>query len=91
MMTTLITAGLVGLFVLFFLFGAPLFTIIGGGSVLLFSLFAHQSMATPIVEMCRLGNAPGIIAIPLFIFAGFIYAESNSSTRMINLSNALLG
>ncbi|MBU0994312.1 MAG: TRAP transporter large permease subunit [Proteobacteria bacterium] len=90
-MSVAITAGLVFLFILFFLFGAPLFTIIGGGAVLLFYLFAHQSMATPIVEMCRLANAPGIIAIPLFIFAGFIYAESKSSTRMINLSNAMLG
>ncbi len=87
----IIAVGLVALFIIAFLFGAPLYTIIGGGSVLLFNLASDQSMAAPIVEMCRLANAPGMIAIPLFIFAGFIYAESNASTRMINLSNAMLG
>ncbi len=90
-MSLVFTFSIAILFVLAFLFGAPLFTIIGGAAVLLFKLLNNQSMATPIVEMCRLANAPGIIAIPLFIFAGFIYAESKSSSRMINLSNAMLG
>ncbi len=90
-MGLIIAVGLVALFIIAFLFGAPLYTIIGGGAVLLFNLASGQSMAAPIVEMCRLANAPGMIAIPLFIFAGFIYAESNASIRMINLSNAMLG
>jgi tripartite ATP-independent transporter DctM subunit len=36
-------------------------------------------------------NAPGIAAIPPFIFAGYIFAESKASIRLVNLSNALLG
>lgn len=71
--------------------GAPLFTIIGGGAVLLFSLAAGESISAPITEMGRLASAPGIIAIPLFIFAGFIFAKSNASRRLIQVSDALLG
>jgi len=73
------------------LFGAPLFTIIGGGALLLFHFVAEESMTAIIVEMNRLASAPGIIAIPLFIFAGFIFAESKASTRLIRVSDALLG
>jgi len=79
------------IFVAAILFGAPLFTIIGGSAVLLFYFIAHGSVSAIIVEMGRLANAPGMIAIPLFIFAGFILAESNASTRLIKLSNAFLG
>lgn len=71
--------------------GAPLFTIIGGSAMLLFFFVADGSMTAVIVEISRLANAPGIIAIPLFIFAGFIFAESRASTRMIKVSDALLG
>lgn len=78
-------------FIIAILSGAPLFTIIGGAAALLFYFVAEGSMTAIIVEMGRLANAPGMIAIPLFIFAGFIFAESNASNRLIKLSNALLG
>lgn len=82
---------LIAFFIVAILFGAPLFTIIGGAAVLLFHFIAEQSMSAVIVEMGRLANAPGMIAIPLFIFSGFIFAESNASSRLIKASNALLG
>jgi len=59
--------------------------------VFLFYFVAEGSMSSIIVEMGRLANAPGMIAIPLFIFSGFIFAESNASNRLIKVSNALLG
>ena len=71
--------------------GSPLFTIIGGSAGLLFVFVADGTLSATIVEMGRLANAPGIIAIPLFIFAGFLFAESNSSSRLIKFSDALLG
>ncbi len=86
-LTILVTAIFLGAI----LCGAPLFTIIGGAAMLLFYFVAEGSMSAVIVEMSRLANAPGIIAIPLFIFAGFIFAESKASNRMIKLSDALLG
>jgi len=61
---------LIFVFILAILFGAPLFTIIGGAAVLLFYFIAGGSMTAIIVEMGRLANAPGMIAIPLFIFSG---------------------
>ena len=87
---------LLGLFMAVFfgtalLTGAPLFTIIGGSAVLLFKTVAGGNMAAIISEMGKLSTAPGIIAIPLFIFAGFILAESNASTRLIKFSDAMLG
>ncbi len=90
-METLMIVGLVLLFMVAILVGAPLFTIIGGAAVLLFMWVAHESSAAIIIEMGRLANAPGITAIPLFIFAGYILAESRASTRMIRMSNAFLG
>ena len=90
-MEILVIVILVALFIAAILFGAPLFTIIGGLAVLLFHFIADGSMSAAIVEMGRLANAPGMIAIPLFIFAGYVLAESNASTRLIKVSNALLG
>ena len=87
MVTTLI----VMLFIAAILVGSPLFTIIGGAAVTLFFLVAHESTAAIIIEMGRLANAPGIIAIPLFIFAGYMFAESKASNRLIRLSNAAMG
>ncbi|MBW1989576.1 MAG: TRAP transporter large permease subunit [Deltaproteobacteria bacterium] len=90
-METLTIVLLVLLFVIAILVGSPLFTIIGGAAVLLFLTVAHESIAAIIIEMGRLANAPGITAIPLFIFAGYLFAESRSSTRLIRMSNAFLG
>jgi C4-dicarboxylate transporter DctM subunit len=78
-------------FIIAILCGAPLFTIIGGAAALLFYFISNGSMTAIIVEMGRLANAPGMIAIPLFIFTGFVFAESNASSRLIKLSNAMLG
>mgnify|MGYP003968897243 CR=1 FL=1 len=90
-MISILTVLLVAVFIFAVLSGAPLFAIIGGGAVLLFHFIAQTSMSAVIVEMGRLANAPGIIAIPLFIFAGFIFSESNASKRLIKTSDALIG
>jgi len=87
----MLTIGLILLFVVAVIVGSPLFTIIGGAAVLLFKYVAMQETAAVIIEMGRLANAPGITAIPLFIFAGYIFAESRASSRMIRISNAALG
>ena len=71
--------------------GAPLFTILGGAAIACFALVAHESIAAVIVEMTRLANAPGITAVPMFIFAGYVLAESKCSSRIIRVSNAAIG
>ena len=90
-MDAILTITLILFFLIALISGSPLYSIIAGTAVLLFSLVADASMSIVIIEMNRLANAPGLIAIPLFIFTGFIFAESNSSSRLIKLSGALLG
>ncbi len=90
-MGELLTISLTLCFLTAIICGTPIYAIIGGSSALFFVYISDVSMASVIIEMNRLANAPGIIAIPLFIFTGFLFAESNASSRLIKFSNAMLG
>nr|MDA8132057.1 TRAP transporter large permease [Elusimicrobiota bacterium] len=70
--------------------GAPVFTLIGGGSIFLFAGADIDSSAV-IVEMLRLASLPALIAIPLFTFSGYLLAESKAPQRMLALAEALFG
>ncbi len=72
------------------LLGTPLFVII---SAIALMAFAHADIDIAVVigELYRLAKAPILLAIPLFTFAGYLMAESNSPRRLVNLSRALLG
>ncbi len=82
-----ITIGLVCLAV----FGAPLFVIIGGIALSAFYLSLQVSPATLFTDFFRITSAPAMVAIPLFIFAGYLLAQSKTPRRLVNFSNALLG
>ncbi|MDY6856549.1 MAG: TRAP transporter large permease [Thermodesulfobacteriota bacterium] len=71
--------------------GTPLFAIVGGAAVFCFAYLADVSITALVIEMARLANAPGIIAIPFFTFAGYIFAESKAADRLINMSEAIFG
>ena len=72
------------------LLGTPLFIIIG--AIALFSFYGVGiDSSAIIIEMYRLSNAPALLAIPLFTFAGYLLSESNAPKRLVNLSRALLG
>lgn len=71
--------------------GTPLFCIVGAASMFIFHFISHVDISSSIIEMCRLANAPGIMAIPLFVLAGYVLVESKASTRLVNLSNAFIG
>ncbi|WP_456443588.1 TRAP transporter large permease [Caldithrix abyssi] len=86
MTTLLIIVGLI----LLTLFGTPLFVIISGIALLLFHLAEIDSSAI-IIELYRLTSQPIFLAIPLFTFAGYLLAESNTPRRLVNLSRALIG
>ncbi len=82
---------IIGLLIIFLAFlGAPVFTLIGAGSIYLFSGAQIDSSAV-IVEMLRLASLPALIAIPLFTFSGYILAESKSPQRMLALAEAMFG
>ncbi len=70
--------------------GAPVFTLIGAGSIYLFAGAQIDSSAV-IVEMLRLASLPALIAIPLFTFSGYMLAESKAPQRMLALAEALFG
>jgi len=81
---------LILLFVLFALFRTPLFAVISAIAIL--SFFSKGiPLSAIIVEMVRLANTSTLVAIPLFTFAGYILAESNTPRRLVNLTQALFG
>ncbi|PIU19758.1 MAG: C4-dicarboxylate ABC transporter [Elusimicrobia bacterium CG08_land_8_20_14_0_20_59_10] len=85
------TGLLTGLLILLLAFlGAPVFALIGAGSIYLFSTAGIDSSAV-IVEMLRLASLPALIAIPLFTFSGYMLAESKAPKRMLDLAEALFG
>lgn len=70
--------------------GVPLFVVLS-----LFGLtayfFADIPTAGVAIEIYRMTAAPTILAIPLFTFAGYVIAESQSPKRLLNLAQAFLG
>ena len=72
------------------LFGTPLFVIISAIALIAF-YFSGISSAAVIVELYRLASMPILLAIPLFTFAGYLLAESNTPRRLVNLSRAYFG
>ncbi len=70
--------------------GSPLFAIIGAIALIAFHSAGIDTSAI-IVEMYRLSSAPTLIAIPLFTFAGYMLAESQTPKRLVALSQAFFG
>jgi len=83
--------GLIALMLLLFaLFGTGLFVIIAAVALLAFYFEGIDSSAV-IIELYRLASQPVLLAIPLFTFAGYMLAESNTPKRLVNLSRAFFG
>ncbi|MBI6546504.1 MAG: TRAP transporter large permease subunit [Cyanobacteria bacterium NC_groundwater_1444_Ag_S-0.65um_54_12] len=85
-MTAAVSVGL-GLLTLL---GAPLFIIIAAITLIGF-VMNGQSATIFYTEMYKIAEQPMFIAIPLFTFAGYLMAEAKTSTRLINLTRALVG
>ncbi len=75
---------------LFAALGAPLFAVIAAIALLGFHLAGYDLIVVT-VEIYRLGDMPGLIAIPLFTLAGYLLGESRAPKRLVRLSNSLLG
>lgn len=86
----MLTFFLVALIILLALYGTPLFAIISSIALMAF-YFADIDVTVVIIELYRLASQPVLLAIPLFTFAGYLLAESNSPTRLINVAKALFG
>ncbi len=72
------------------LLGAPIFVVILALSMLGFYL-AEVPLEVITIEIYRISDTPLLLALPLFTLAGYILAESKTSTRLVNMTQALLG
>jgi C4-dicarboxylate transporter DctM subunit len=68
----------------------PLFAVIAASAMLGF--YSEEiDLSVISIEIYRLAEMPILLAIPLFTFAGYLLGESQASTRLVNLTNHLLG
>lgn len=79
-------------------FGIFLFALAGGPVFAIMALLAMLSffvndieISAVAVEIYRMAQAPTLLTIPLFTFAGYLLAESGSPKRLLRLANAWLG
>ncbi|MFH1243803.1 MAG: TRAP transporter large permease subunit [Pseudomonadota bacterium] len=70
--------------------GLPLFAGIMAAAMLGLYVSQVQLAAIPI-EIYRLANAPVLLAIPLFTFAGYLLSQGNTSARLVRFSRSLFG
>ena len=72
------------------IFGAPVFTTLGGAALILF-WGGGQPVASIPLDHYRLVTNPSLPTIPLFTLAGYFLAEGGASTRLIGVFQALVG
>ena len=70
--------------------GAPIFVIILGATLLGFYL-TDIPLTIIAIELYRITDTPLLVALPLFTLAGYILAESNTSTRLVRVTQSLIG
>jgi len=81
---------LVILIILLVLLGLPIFAGIMAAAML--GLYVNEVDFSAIsIEIFRLANAPVLLAIPLFTFAGYLLSEGGTSDRLVRFSRSLFG
>ena len=78
------------LLIVLIILGLPLFIGILAAAMLGLHVSQVEFTAIPI-EIFRLANAPVLLAIPLFTFAGYLLAEGGTSERLVRFSRSLFG
>ncbi|MGK5091885.1 TRAP transporter large permease subunit [Deltaproteobacteria bacterium TL4] len=76
--------------IFFAVLGTPLFVVLGGLTLVLFYL-SESEASLFIINLANVSTQQTFVAIPLFTFAGYLLAESQAPTRIINLSRTLIG
>jgi C4-dicarboxylate transporter, DctM subunit len=80
----------IGSLILMAFLGAPLFTVITAGAMAGFYM-AEIDLSVMAIELYRIADTPILLALPLFTFAGYLLGESNTSQRLVRLTQAFLG
>lgn len=70
--------------------GMPIFIAILAAAMLGF-YFDDIPLQVISIEIYRIADTPLLVALPLFTLSGYLLAESNTSKRLVNLSQALIG
>jgi len=86
----MITFLVVLLLIILALYGVPLFSIIAAGALYGFYI-AEIDLQVIGIELYRLAETPLLMALPMFTFAGYILSASNTSQRMLDLIQSLVG
>jgi C4-dicarboxylate transporter, DctM subunit len=76
--------------ILLIFMGLPLFAGILAAALIGLHVSGVEPAAIPI-EIFRLANAPILLAIPLFTFAGYLLSQGGTSDRLVRFSRALFG
>lgn len=83
-------AAMVIILIILILLGLPLF--IGILAATMLGLYTSEvGFAAIPIEIYRLANAPVLLAIPLFTFAGYLLSQGGTSARLVRFSKSLLG
>lgn len=75
---------------LLIILGAPLFVIIASSALIGFNS-EEIDLSVIAIEIYRIVDTPVLLAIPLFTLAGYVLGESKASTRLVRVTDALLG
>jgi tripartite ATP-independent transporter DctM subunit len=70
--------------------GLPIFAFIGGLAIVLF-LSIGQDIGLLMGDAYKIAITPGLLSLPLFVFAGYLLSETNVSKRILRFFTALLG
>ena len=81
---------LIAILILFALLGAPLFSIIIAAAMMGFYC-GGIDLSVMAIELYRIADTPILLALPLFTFTGYILSESNTSKRLVRLTQAFFG
>jgi len=80
----------IGLLILLALMGAPLFSIIIAAAMAGFYA-GGIDLSVMAIELYRIADTPILLALPLFTFSGYILGETNTSKRLVRLTQAFFG
>ncbi len=72
------------------LLGAPLFCVITAAAMAGF-YSSDIDLSVMAIELYRIADTPILLALPLFTFAGYLLGESNTSGRLVRLTQAFFG
>lgn len=70
--------------------GAPIFVVILAAAMMGFYV-TDIPLEVIAIEIYRIADTPLLVALPLFTLAGYILAESDTSKRLVNVSQSLIG